>query len=333
MAVFILDGGLFVGRFERNKFNKSKSYWWWKRQLQAGEVSTKDFKEGIKKAFSKDIHHFKFKMGLMGELDKVIVCYDGIYGRRLRGKLHNDYKSHKSGIKASKHKGIDVRKVITECGYNPMNIETNWQGYYEEYKEADDLIAEKVQLHLALGDEIIIMSEDKDMLQMLSWDGNIRIHNLKQEVTVESFIEESGISPQQYVDWKCLVGDVSDNIKGISGWGAKKATNMLRKYGSISKFPQEHLISYRAKDFYKISNKMKLYRDEKGYSLNHCNKKIALCWKSLEQMTRKNPISYSEANKINKHIPQIIGLFEKLDNTSQIKIWKKIIQLPFDSNR
>jgi|TARA_R110002020_G_scaffold83195_3_gene206142 5'-3' exonuclease len=333
MAVFILDGGLFVGRFERNKFNKSKSYWWWKRQLQAGEVSTKDFKEGIKKAFSKDIHHFKFKMGLMGELDKVIVCYDGIYGRRLRGKLHNNYKSHKSGIKASKHKGIDVREVIAECGYNPMNLEPNWQGYYEEYKEADDLIAEKVQLHSALGDEIVIMSEDKDMLQMLSWEGNIRVHNLKQEITAESFTEDWGIAPHQYVDWKCLVGDVSDNIKGLHGWGAKKATNMLRKYGSISNFPKEHKVSFKARDLYKISKKMKAYRDENEYSLNYCNKKITTCWKSLEQMTRKTPLTFSEIHKINKLIPNIIGLFDKLDNTSQALIWKKIIQLPFDSNR
>ena len=64
-----------------------------------------------------------------------------------------------------------------------------------------------------------------------------------------------------------------------------------------------------------------------------CNKKITTSWKSLEQMTRKTPLTFSEIHKINKLIPNIIGLFDKLDNTSQALIWKKIIQLPFDSNR
>ena len=333
MAVFILDGGLFVGRFERGKFNKSKSYWWWKRQHIAGDISTQAYKEGIKKAFSKDLHHFKFKMGLVDEIDKVIVCYDGIFGRRLRGKLHKDYKAHKSGIKANKHKGIDVRNIIQECGYSPMNLEENWEGYYEEYKEADDLIAEKVQLYSALGNEIVIMSEDKDMLQMLSWDGNIRIHNLKEEVTIKSFQERWGIHPNQYVDWKCLVGDVSDNIKGIQGWGEKKSTNLLRKYGSIVKFPIEQKISYTVTKPYELSQILKKYRLDNQLAMNYCNKKIVASWKSLEQMVRKTPLTYSEAHKLKQIIPIIEEFIEEINNLEKISVWKKIIQLPFDSNR
>lgn len=333
MAVFILDGGLFVGRFERNRFNKSKSYWWWKRQLQAGEISTQIFQEGIKKAFAKDIHHFKYKMGLVDEIDKVVVCYDGIYGRRLRGKLHQDYKSHKSGIKAHKHKGIDVRNIISECGYSPMNLEENWQGYYEDYKEADDLIAEKVQLHSALGDEVVIMSEDKDMLQMLGWEGNIRIHNLKKEITIESFEARWGIHPNQYVDWKCLAGDASDNIRGLQGWGEKKATDILRKYGSIDNFPIEQKVSYLPSNVQTISKMLKDYRLSNSHSMNYCNKKIITCWKSLETESRKTPISYGEAHKLWKLVPNLKPHFKETNNISQAAIWKKIIQLPFDSNR
>ena len=116
MAVFILDGGLFVGRIERQKYQGGKSYWWWNRNHHDGEISTKEYREGIHKMLSKDIHHIKYRMGTMATIDKVIVCYDGIYGRRPRGKIYKMYKAHKSGIRANKHKGHDIRKVIEECG-------------------------------------------------------------------------------------------------------------------------------------------------------------------------------------------------------------------------
>ena len=92
MAVFILDGGLFVGRFERQKHKKGKSYWWWKRHHNQGLISTVDYKKEINKIMQKDINHFKVKMEMVDDIDKVIVCYDGIYGRRERGKYFKHYK-------------------------------------------------------------------------------------------------------------------------------------------------------------------------------------------------------------------------------------------------
>ena len=158
-------------------------------------------------------------------------------GRRERGKYFKNYKSHKSGVKATKHKGHDIRVWIDECGFNPMQIEDGWEGHYDEFKEGDDLIAEHIIEQVNLGNSVVVLSEDMDMYQFLSWDGDISIHNLRKHITYESFIEDWDIEPHQLIDWKCLVGDVSDNIKGVKGWGVKKATKFLMKYGEIEKFP------------------------------------------------------------------------------------------------
>lgn len=329
MAVFVLDGGLFVGRFERAKYSKKKSYWWYQRQHRAGEISTKEYKEGIAKAFKNDIAHFIFKMQSVDEIDKVIVCYDGIYGRRSRGKYYKNYKSHKSGIKAHKHKGHDVRILIEECGYDPMEIEPGWTGIYDEMKEADDLVAETVW-DLKDGDErIIIMSEDRDMLQMLSWSDSIKVHNLKDLMDSESFEKSWDIAPSQYVDWKCLVGDVSDNIGGLMGWGAKKATNLLRKYGSISNFPEEQKTVFMPIDKEAISVILQEYRTENEHTLIYCRKNIVSPWQVLEEGSKYSPITYAHAMKLFKRMPQLEVHFERKSITEQTDLWKKIIQLPF----
>ena len=238
MAIFIVDGGLFVGRFERQKHKRGKSYWWWKRHLKDGLTSTAQYKEEIHKILQRDINHFKVKMESVDDIGKVIVCYDGIYGRRERGKLFKYYKSHKSGIRAHKHKGYDVRLWIEECGFNPMEIEEGWVGFYDDFKEGDDLIATKVLEYTSQGEKVVIMSEDMDMYQFLSWDGDITVHNLRKQITPQTFTEDWEIKPHQLVEWKCLVGDISDNIKGVRGWGVKKATKYLTQYGSIDRFPE-----------------------------------------------------------------------------------------------
>lgn len=331
MAIFILDGGLFVGRFERQKHKRGKSYWWWKRQHQSGLISTKEYREGVGKSFQNDINHFKFKMSTVDDIDKVIVCYDGIYGRRKRGEIFKHYKSHKSGIKATKHKGHDVRLLIEDCGFEAMEIEEGWEGHYDEFKEADDLVAEQVIAHLNSGQRIVILSEDKDMLQMLSWGSNVSVHNLRELITPELFELSWDIKPSQFVEWKCLVGDVSDNIKGIQGWGPKKATNLLRKYGSVANFPIEQKISYKPVQLDLIKSCLESYRQGEGLSLSYCSTKLKIAsWKRLESGKSETLVPYSQAVKMFELMPNIKELFEEVDNEAQVELWKQIIQLPFD---
>lgn len=331
MVVFLVDGGIFVGRFEKQKYKKGKNFWWWLKRHQAGEFPTKEYKEATHKFFTRELNHIQFKIESMElPIDSVIVCYDGIFGRRNRGQLYPDYKRHKSGIKATKHKGIDIRKMIIECDYDPMNLSKSWSGLYDDWKEADDLIAETALKLKGEGKEIVIFSEDRDMYQLLDLEGRIKIHNLKEEITTNIFKEKWGIQPDEYVDWKCLVGDVSDNIKGLPGIGEVKAKKLLAQWKTLESIPVDYLVSYYPEEIDEIVALMQKYREDNDLKVGVCRTKFGNYWSLLESKKKLNPISYRDSEILFTEIPDLKQHFRKEDYSNQIQIWKKIIKLPFN---
>ena len=112
--------------------------------------------------------------------------------------------------------------------------------YFEkEGFEADDIIATlamKCQMS-NVKCQITILSGDRDVLQLV--DGNIKAQmpgwNLKETTLygAREVMEKFGVTPEQMVDYKSLIGDVSDNVPGIAGIGPKTASDLIKKYGSI----------------------------------------------------------------------------------------------------
>ncbi|RUM59443.1 MAG: 5'-3' exonuclease, partial [Persephonella sp.] len=98
--------------------------------------------------------------------------------------------------------------------------------------EADDIIATLVN-KFKNNYEIIIVSPDKDMLQLV--DKNVKLYNPMQNILydVEKVKEKYGIYPNQFVDYQAIVGDNVDNIKGVKGVGKKTAAELLNKYGNL----------------------------------------------------------------------------------------------------
>ncbi|MBI4089266.1 MAG: hypothetical protein HY424_01005 [Candidatus Levybacteria bacterium] len=107
--------------------------------------------------------------------------------------------------------------------------------------EADDLIGtvarQAVEGKLDGGLEVVIVSGDRDMLQLLN-------HNVKAAMPVvgitnmalmdeEKTEEKYGIKPSQFIDYKALVGDPSDNYPGVSGVGPKTAKMLLQEYKTL----------------------------------------------------------------------------------------------------
>lgn len=100
--------------------------------------------------------------------------------------------------------------------------------------ETDDVIASYA---ITYGGkfEVYISSFDSDYFQLISEDVRvIRYRGLCSAVLGESHIKEKyGITPSLYPDFKALVGDSSDNIKGLHGVGPKTAARLILEYGSI----------------------------------------------------------------------------------------------------
>ncbi|HWL25301.1 MAG TPA: DNA polymerase I [Ureibacillus sp.] len=109
--------------------------------------------------------------------------------------------------------------------------------YELEMYEADDIIGTLSKQAQQENMEVIIVSGDKDLTQLAS--DNVTVYITRKGMTdIESYtpahIEEKyGLTPQQIIDMKGLMGDTSDNIPGVPGVGEKTAIKLLKEYGTV----------------------------------------------------------------------------------------------------
>lgn len=124
--------------------------------------------------------------------------------------------------------------------------------------EADDIIgtiADKVE-----NEEVLIVTGDRDMLQLVH--GNVKLYMpLKglsdaKEFGEKETIERMGVAPDTIVDYKALVGDPSDNYKGVPGVGPKTAITLLEKYKTLDEI-YKHLDELPTK----LKEKLEAYKD------------------------------------------------------------------------
>ena len=109
--------------------------------------------------------------------------------------------------------------------------------FVEDGVEADDLIAATAASLDEEGVQAIILSADKDLLQILR--GNVRMARPSKGISefkfydADSFKAEYGFEPKAMADYLALVGDAVDNIPGVAGIGDKTARTLLVEYGSL----------------------------------------------------------------------------------------------------
>jgi DNA polymerase-1 len=103
--------------------------------------------------------------------------------------------------------------------------------------EADDIIATFVEKLKGTDLEILILSSDFDLAQLIQ--KNVKLLVTRKGVTKievydeEKFIKEFGFEPVHLVDYKALLGDVSDNIEGVKGIGEKTASKLISEFKSV----------------------------------------------------------------------------------------------------
>lgn len=104
--------------------------------------------------------------------------------------------------------------------------------------EADDIIGTVAKKAAEEGYEVIVVSPDKDMIQLVS--ENIKVFNPVSETLYDQqkVVEKYGIKPSQFVDYLAMIGDSSDNIPGIKGIGPKTAQKLLSEFGSLENILQ-----------------------------------------------------------------------------------------------
>jgi DNA polymerase-1 len=105
--------------------------------------------------------------------------------------------------------------------------------YCLEGIEADDLIASLTKEARKRGHQVVIVSADKDLLQLVG-DGVWMLDTMRDKVFGPPETEEKmGVTPAQVRDYLALTGDSSDNIPGVPSVGPKTASELLRQFGSL----------------------------------------------------------------------------------------------------
>ncbi len=104
--------------------------------------------------------------------------------------------------------------------------------------EADDIIGTLARRISWQGTDVVIVSGDKDMAQLVSVshdNGIVSILNTNKGVMIGTLdvFEKYGVWPEQMTDYLALVGDTCDNVPGCSGIGPKGAMELIQQFGSI----------------------------------------------------------------------------------------------------
>ncbi len=99
--------------------------------------------------------------------------------------------------------------------------------------EADDLIAAYARAGVARGMDVIIVSSDKDLMQLVS--PQVQLYDPIKNIFIdaEKVKEKFGVGPDQVIDVQALAGDTSDNIPGVPGIGVKTAAALIEEFGDL----------------------------------------------------------------------------------------------------
>ncbi len=105
-------------------------------------------------------------------------------------------------------------------------------------QEADDGLAAAALKYAPHVERVVILSPDKDMAQLYG-DPRIIGFDRRNEVFVdaEAVRLKFGVDPESIPDYLALVGDTSDGIPGLPGWGAKSSSAVLARYGHLEQIP------------------------------------------------------------------------------------------------
>jgi len=160
--------------------------------------------------------------------DTIICAFDS-KTPTFRHKMFDQYKIKRKKMPDGLSEQFPLIKEVLDA-FNIVCLE-------KEGFEADDILADIADKVKNQFDEVIILTGDKDILQLVC--GNIRVMAIKQGITdtvlIDKFkVEEKlGVKPENVKDLLALMGDSSDNIPGIPGIGPKTARSLVREYGSV----------------------------------------------------------------------------------------------------
>ncbi|MDR1008837.1 MAG: DNA polymerase I [Rickettsiales bacterium] len=160
----------------------------------------------------------------LGKEDIVVVVFDAAR-KNFRNDIYPEYKANRLETPP---------ELVPQFAYIRKAVEAFCLPSVEQLGlEADDLIASYSRAAVLEGDEVVVYSSDKDLMQLLSPRVAVYDPLKSRYVTPAIVLEKFGVAPEKVVDVQALIGDSSDNIPGVKGIGPKTAAELIAQYGTL----------------------------------------------------------------------------------------------------
>jgi 5'-3' exonuclease len=155
----------------------------------------------------------------------VAAAFDESLTHSFRNQLYPDYKANREPappelkLQFARCKAVAAALGIPVCAHGSF--------------EADDLIGTLAARMRGAGHELIIMSRDKDLAQILQPGDFLWDYPTGRKIGYANVPDVFGVKAEQIADFLALTGDAVDNIRGVPGIGAKTAAALLRKFADL----------------------------------------------------------------------------------------------------
>ncbi len=171
-----------------------------------------------------------FKILEEEQADHLAVAFD-LKEPTFRHQMYEEYKGTRKPMPEELHEQVALMKEVLGAMGVPI---LTMAGF-----EADDILGTVAKRSQAKGVEVVVVSGDRDLLQLADEHIKIRIPKTSRGGTEindyypEDVKNEYQVTPTEFIDVKALMGDSSDNIPGVPSIGEKTAATIIEAYGSI----------------------------------------------------------------------------------------------------
>ena len=158
--------------------------------------------------------------------DHLVVVFDGPDNKKKRAELYPAYKGKRQSTPEDLPQQIDWASTFCDLAGIPKLTITG--------VEADDTMGAVAVWAAKQGAHAFLCSSDKDLCQLVGEGISVlHAHNENRLINAPEVEALYGVPPHQIIDFLAIAGDASDNVPGLSGFGAKTAAAMLKQFGSL----------------------------------------------------------------------------------------------------
>lgn len=248
MKTLIIDGNNLVHR----------TYWTAKNQSKRTNTDTQEQINNFHIYFTLNaIYSYVTKFNP----DKTVVAWDEKpdYRRNSRAEEFEDYKGNRSSDSSPHQNNNAIKLILSYLGIPSI---------FPRELEADDVIS---YICTETDGEKVIISVDRDFLQLVNESVTLYDPIRKKEFTIETFEEDTGWPRSSWLDAKCLLGDKSDNVPGVMGFGKAKIKKFFKGEVQLTEEQAEvyrrNLSLFSLNTFYNKPEEKKYYEHQLSVSV------------------------------------------------------------------